>query len=522
MKKIFSLLVFCLLFIFCGGILFASIRGNFGNPKSTELTQQEWQQNGPFELSPERGRFALTYSIVEDKSFFFSLPLARFVVPDLGYVNGKYVSLFAPAISYLVVPGYIIGKYFGASQVGAFVGISLFAFINMLLIQKISTKLGVSKVAGILGSLAFLFATPAYAYAVTLYQHHVSTFLILFSIYILISTTSILPLFFVWFLCAMSIPVEYPNFFLMFPIGIYAVFRFFYITRDTKKSFLHFRIFSPLTFIGVVLPLAFFLWFNKASYGNPLQLSGTIQSVNALDAEGKPTRPLATGTDTNLEKFFNPELQQRSAVRFFQARNLINGFYEHIISADRGIIYFTPVILFGILGLVVLYRRKNPYMPLLTGVILANLLLYSMWGDPYGGWAFGSRYLIPAYAVLGVALAVGLDALKRYWVVLLLFLVVLAYSIGVNTVGALTTSANPPKTEVLALEKLSGRQEKYTYERNIDFLYQNGSKSFAYNTWFKKYVNPVQYFWIIAGTLTGIATIATFALIFSKPKTDKQ
>jgi hypothetical protein len=522
MKKILSIISFIFLVLISALILAVSVRGQIGNPTASQLNTSFWKENGPFELSPERGRFALTYSMVEDKSFFFSLPLARFILPDLGYVKGRYVSLFTPAISYLGVPGYIIGKYFGVSQAGAFAVISLFALINMFLIQKIAGKLGASKVAGIIASLAFLFATPAYAYAVTLYQHHVSTFLILLSIYILVSTVSILPLFFVWFLCAMAIPVDYTNLFLMLPIGIYAAFRFFSITSDKTKSYIHFRILSPLTLIGIVLPLTFFLWFNKASYGNPLQLSGTIPSVSEIDIEGKPTKPLTTGTETNLEKFFNPELQQKSAVRFFKARNLINGLYEHIFSADRGIIYYTPVILFGVAGLVVLYRKKNPYMPLLTGIILTNLLLYSMWNDPYGGWAFGSRYLIPAYAVLGVALAVGLDALKRYWVVLLLFLIVLTYSIGVNTVGALTTSANPPKTEVLALEKLSGRQEKYTYERNIDYLKQNGSKSFAYNMWFKKYVNPVEYFWIIAGTLTGIATIATFALIFSKPKKGEQ
>jgi len=515
MKKLFfSSLV---LMIICAIILILSIRGIAGNPTENSINSLGWKDDGPFELSPERGRFALTHSLVEDKSLFFSLPLARFVVPDLGYVKGKYVSLFAPAISYLVVPGYISGKYFGASQAGAFAVISLFAFINMLLIQKIAGKLGASKLAGMLASLTFLFATPAYVYAVTLYQHHVSTLLILSAIYILVSTTSILPLFFVWFLCAMSIPVDYPNLFLMFPIGIYAVFRFFYITRDAKKSFLHFRILSPLTLTGVVLPLAFFLWFNNASYGNPLQFSGTIPGVRDIDALGKPAPP--TGADiNNLEKYFNPELQQKSAVAFFQSRNLINGLYEHLLSADRGIIYFTPVILFGLVGLVVLYRRKNPFIALLTGVVLTNLLLYSMWGDPYGGWAFGSRYLIPAYAVLAIALAVGLDALKRKWIVLPLFLIVLAYSIGVNTVGALTTSANPPKTEVLELEKLSGRQEKYTYERNIDYLLQTGSKSFAYNTWFAKYVSPLEYFWIIAGTLTGIATLATIALVFSKPK----
>jgi hypothetical protein len=100
-------------------ILGLSLRGHLGNPTATELNNNYWKDNGPLELSPERGRFALLYSLAEDHSFFFSLPLARFATPDLGYENGHYVSLFAPAVSFFAIPGYLIGKALGASQAGS-------------------------------------------------------------------------------------------------------------------------------------------------------------------------------------------------------------------------------------------------------------------------------------------------------------------------------------------------------------------------------------------------------------------
>ena len=92
-------------FIFVALILALSIRGIPGNPVSSVVNDLKWTDDGPFELSPERGRFALMLSLIENKSFDFSLPIAQFTTPDLGYKNGKYVSLFAPAVSFIIMPG---------------------------------------------------------------------------------------------------------------------------------------------------------------------------------------------------------------------------------------------------------------------------------------------------------------------------------------------------------------------------------------------------------------------------------
>ena len=87
--KIF--LGYLILFLFSVLILTLSIRGVPGNPAENTLADPRWGEEGPLELSPERGRFALLMSIVEKGSFNFSLPLARFVTPDLGFKDGKYV-----------------------------------------------------------------------------------------------------------------------------------------------------------------------------------------------------------------------------------------------------------------------------------------------------------------------------------------------------------------------------------------------------------------------------------------------
>jgi hypothetical protein len=145
---------YAVLFLLVGTILALSLRGIAGTPSSTDLNDSEWKEDGPFELSPERGRYALTYSLIEDKSFYFSVPLARFTTPDLGYKNGNYVSLFAPGVSYITAAGYYIGGLFGNAQIGTFAIISLFGMLNVRC-WYIINKLGIHPFAAIIASLVF-------------------------------------------------------------------------------------------------------------------------------------------------------------------------------------------------------------------------------------------------------------------------------------------------------------------------------------------------------------------------------
>lgn len=514
-KRPFSLLFF----IFAAVILVLSVRGVAGNPTAYDINTSKWKDEGPIELSPDRGRFALLYSLVEEGSFHFSIPIARFATPDLGYSHGKYVSLFAPGLSFLVAPGYLLGKTYGLSQVGTFAVVALFALFNAILLRSIAVRLGAHWVAATLASLVFLFATPAFAYAVSLYQHHISTFLILLSIYILLRWDTLLSLAVVWFLIAASLPVDYPNVFLMFPIGLYALGRIVMVSSTSGRIHVSIRLARLLTIVTAALPLAFFLWFNFQSYSDPFQLSGTVAGVKAIDAQGKPAAPEEVGTQ-NVEVLINPEQQNKSAVQFFKTRHLLNGFQIHLVSPDRGIIVYAPVILFGVAGIFLLYKSGNqPILALLLGILGANILLYSLWGDPWGGWAFGSRYLIPGYAIMSLFIALALTRWRKSNLILLVFFLVASYSIAINALGAITSSRNPPQVEVLSLEALSGVEQKYTYGRNIDYLNDNRSKSFVFQTYAAKYMNAWQYYRAITISLLIVTAILLgYFRVFVKEK----
>lgn len=477
-------------------ILFLSVRGLPGNPDPIQLNDLKWKNEGPLELSPERGRYALLYSIVEDQSATFSLGLARFTAPDVAYSNGNYVSLFAPGLSFISVPGYLIGKYLGSSQVGAFMTVSLFALFNLALIYLISVRLGANKIAATLGGMVFLFATPSYAYAVNLYQHHITTFLILLSVYLLIRSTSLLSLSLVMFLFAFAVPLDYPNLVFMTPIAIYAAFNFFKVLKEKEMIIIKPIYIKMISVLGMSLPIAFFLWFNTLSYGSPFNMLGSsnLEVVETIDEKGKPH---FKGSENQATAVTSVEEKPTSGISFFQTRNLLNGFYIHFFSPERGIVYFTPVILMGFIGLFIAYRRKLIISQVLLGVMGLNILLYSMWGDPWGGWAFGSRYLIPTYAVLSVFLSLALCRFRKKSLFLLPFTILLSYSIFVNTLGAITSSRIPTKPEVLALEQLSGREEKYTYERSYDVLMAGISKSYVFQIYAKEYLTAAQYFTLL-------------------------
>ena len=88
----------------------------------------------------------------------------------------------------------------------------------------------------------------------------------------------------------------------------------------------------------------------------------------------------------------------------------------------------------------------------------------------------------------------------------------MSYSVGVNTIGALTSNRNPPQVEAEGLAKVSGKEELYTYERNMKMLDNNTSKSYVYNTYFANSVSAWNYFGYIFGLVTIVSAFIVVLL----------
>lgn len=497
--------------LFLVAILAFSLKGAVGNLTPMELNKPEWKNDRPLELSPERGRYALMYSLIDEKSFSFSPPVAAFAAPDVAYTDGKYVSLFAPSLSVVASVGYIIGKFFNLAQVGSFAVVALFALINVFLIRAIAIRLGAHPVAGSIAGFTFLVASPAFAYAVTLYQHHLSTLLLLLSFYLLLRYKSVWSLFIIWILYGFSFTVDYPNFFLLMPIAVAAFVKIVVLKRIRQVTEIKISLSRILAMTGIIIPFLFLFWFNINAYGNPTQLAGTLERAIEVRKDGTPLLESQVLIERMKEKKEKVDLKEKSFLGFFQNRQLIRGFYEHFFSLDRGIIVYTPVMFLGFLGLIFAYRQKTPYLALLVAVIGFDILLYSLWDDPFGGWAFGSRYLIPAYAFLSIFIAILLTRMQRYSFFLLFFFAVTTYCIGVNTAGAITSIANPPRVEAEALAIEQHAKPEYTFMRNIGLLQAGTSHSFYFRTYGYHYSTAWDYYLHLVGFIViGLACMLLY------------
>jgi hypothetical protein len=471
-------------------VLFAALRGHPGVPNPKELQLSFWQTDGPFELSPERGRFALTYALAEHNSVFLDVDLARFASPDVGYTGHRYTSLFAPAVSYIAVPFYVVGKYMGLTQISSFLSVVLFAVLNFILIVKICSSLGIQKFKAFLAGLLFIFATPAFAYAVTLYQHHLTTFVILLSVYTLMHLKSAWQYMLIWFLCALSIVIDNPNFFFMFPIGVYALVKLIQGVKSTRKVSLVATLFVAL------VPIAGFMWFNQQANGSYFKLSGALKQAKTIDENGIPVDSIKISNESPEQVI----QKKRDPVKYFKTRNMLNGFYILVMSKDRGVMNFAPVVLFGLIGLLLAIRNQIFEAKVFTGIILANFLIYMMWGDPWGGWAFGARYLIPSYAILCILIGYLMEKANRLYIILPVLALGL-FSMGINLIGALSSNAVPPQVEVLELEKLSNIQQRFSYDRGWDMLNKGVSKSYVFNHLLPEGLPAINYYWILFAVL---------------------
>ena len=354
MKKIIAALSTVFLVLFIAFILVITVRGLPGNPTTSQLNTSYWEANGPFELSNERGRYALIYSIIENHSFHFQPAMASFATPDVGYFNNNYVSLFAPSISMVGIPGYLIGRYFDLAQYGTFLWMSLFALLNVLLIRAIAIRLGAHPLAATIGGLTFLFATPAFAYAVTMYEHHVSTFFILLSIYLLIRYNNLLSLIVIWILYGFAFTVDYPNLFMMFPVALAAFFRSGVVEQIQRKVTFKISLPRVLAVLAVVIPLLYFLWFNQMSYNNPLTISGGVPRVLSVNANGSPVywgEKVQEQVAKTAQTAQTSNLPPPSFFSFFLPRNMLNGLYILLLSPDRGVITYTPIVFFAAGGI---------------------------------------------------------------------------------------------------------------------------------------------------------------------------
>lgn len=496
--------------IFSFFLLAGYFKGDKGNPLYFQ-TQHDTRLGGPFEASNSTGRYALTESVVNNGSLFLSLPLAKFSSPDVVEYKGKFISIFTPGISFLGIPFYIIGKYFGIPQIATYLLTLIAAIINVFLIALLAKKLQAGWITGVISGLIFLFATNGLAYSLTFTQHHVSTMIVLLALLCATGANTLKKNLFFGALFGIGILVDIPNAFFLAPIGIYLPLRALDIHNATEKITISFK---PLLFgilIGVVPFIILFGWYNHTTTGSFTKLGQAIGRSHAF----KSTQPQLQ-VDNNASTIRDEGSKPIGLHLPFATRAELQGMYILLLSNERSWLYYSPVLLLGIFGFVLAYKNNatRTLSSLAMSVVLIDIVSYSMFGDPWGGWAFGPRYLIPAAALMSLFIAPLIIKYKANLIFIVIFLLTLTYSIMVNALGALTTAAIPPKIEAASLPS----KIPYTYIYNQQLLAKNFSGSLIYNIFLSTSIHEITYYEILVGSTLALFVVLYIVMLFVERK----
>lgn len=352
--------------------------------------------------------FFLPAALVENGNFYlddyYELLISRYPQPDdpqltpfyLRKVAGHYVSAFPVVASILAVPVYFLPLKLGLpvtfetvgflGHIGAALTVAGSVVVMHLIFRRfLSERLS----AGL--SLVYAFSTCSFALSSqSMWQHGASQLMLSFALYFLVrgfTDGRMAP----WAGLFLSLATlsRHTNAISVILLSLY------YLRRFGFKSFLKF------TGLGFV-PLGLFLTYTHIYFGS-------------LANQG-----YATQIFTNWTGPFP------------------GGFLGEWFSPSKGLLVYSPVFIFSLLGVWLLVRRRSEIRENLFGWIFAIVISHSLvlgkWIHWYGGYAFGYRMIVdmtPYLAFLWIPLVESAWWEKvRNW-----FGVAAIYSLGVQLMG---------------------------------------------------------------------------------------
>lgn len=494
-------------------LLIGSIKGNM-NSLINNVTDKNTKPGSPFEASNSSSRYALTESIVIHNSFLLNESLARFASPDVVDYKGKFMTIFTPGISFLAVPFYWIGLQFGLPQLSAFFLNLWFALLNITLIAYIGRKMGINYYASLLAGFIFTFATNSLTYAQSFAQHEITVTMILLGLLNILGKRTFMRDLVLGAIFGLGILVDIPNLFLLAPILIYAFFKHFEMTEKTTSSI---KLSLKLSFIGLIIGMlpfiAVFGWYNYQTTGSYTKLGQNIGRSKVFNlSDPQHSRDQAKkGSELKTTKpvFKLP----------FNSRKQLSGFYTLLVSDERSWIYYSPIVFVGLIGLYFIYQKKETQaiVVVILAIALLDILLYAMFGDPWGGWAFGPRYLIPAAGIICIGIAKALEKFGKNIIFASIFIILAGYSIYINMLGAMTTSMIPPRVEAIALPN----PIPYTYQYNLNLLQSNFSSSLVYNFFLNGKITNTDYIYLCSALAMAVILASYLIIVLSTSKKEK-
>lgn len=468
-------------------LLILTLRGQIGNFSDRTLLMKS-ADNPSFESPHERSSFVLMQSILQDHSVSLDSDFADFGFNDVGMYKGKLYSLFPPGVAVIVLPFYLLGSLFGLGQLFTILFVELLSLFTAFILYKILKEdCNLPSWAAIISAIVFLFGTTAWSYSVALYQHMFTTFLIVAGYHVVNKyqkSGKKMWLVLGSFAYLVSGFFDYTNLVLLFPLVVYI----FFVLRtqpDSKKK-------AYLVSLGLVLiGFGIMALYNTVVFGdwkvmsNPLPVYRLAENISGSDAA------------TSM------------AIHRFGLEKLPYGLYSLLISPRNGVFILSPVLILGLLFVVRSVKRKtlfkNPALLYCLGILVINICMYAVFDDPWGGMAYGSRYLVPGMACLSLCVGMWLGEegkMSRRNKKVTAF-ILLSISGFVALLGAVVTNMIPYVDPVYTGVIPDGVMY------NLHGLFDGRIGSFFYHQFLAGLLSPFSYFIVIY-----LVLLAVFLLIF--------
>ena len=322
--------------------------------------------SGRFSVSDEQKRFALTESIVERAS----LNVDR--IYGAKGVGGKYFVPYAPGVSILGAPFYLVGqlagRVIGVDASGAFIN----SFMNcavtaaaIVVFYLALLRLGLTPAASLLSALLLAIVSPMWPYSRTYFAEPPAALGLVSVLYILSAAPE------KWRPAGAAAAGAWATFAFLARyelIVLCPVFLLFILMKYRNRRFLHAAAFCLVPVAGVLV----ILLYNFLRFGGLLRFGYFDESFS---------------------------------------RNIFEGLIGLVASPGKGIVFFFPLSL-AAFALWPALARRNPLLTALSvGVPLVTLLTVSKWNLWGGDVSWGPRYLIPVIPFLFLPVAFRIDRL---------------------------------------------------------------------------------------------------------------
>jgi len=258
--------------------------------------------------------------------------------------------------------------------------ISLFVIL-ILLLKYIKNKTNLTDYQRGVVLVGVGLGTILFTYSISFFNHIVAALFGFSAFYVLSIYKTKWRYFVAGFFISLGFLTELPVIFFCFALLLAEI----YLVLSKNKSFISvlrdLLVFSlPIVFGIIVL-----FYYNYSHFGSPFIFGEMLFKAQ------------------RVEQGLNPH-------GFTQ--NPLYGVYGSLFSPLKGLFFYSPFLLFSILGLRKFKKEQSYVFVLVVSYILIIILTYSFWSDCFGATVFGDRYLVNILPFLGVVLVYSIP---KFW-----------------------------------------------------------------------------------------------------------